>query len=132
MNDNIYEYIRSRMEKKMEIRRAGKNNNGTERILLYATKGTRLHDYAIYDSTYDDEGNESNKWRHFYRFPKDEIMEEDGYVCLYTDDSKTTAYIGGEKIKTFHMGLNNEKIFNKNGDKIFLIKISETSCKNTK
>ena len=121
-------YIKvEKKEPNMKIKHIG-NNKGKECILFYALKGTRLHDYAIYDTTYNEEGDISNKWPHFYRFPKGEIMEEDGCVCLYTDDSTSQASVDGRPIKTFHMGLQGN-IFNEEGDRIYLIKVSDIDSK---
>ena len=121
-------YIKvEKKELNMKIKRID-NNKGKEYILFYALKGTCLHDYAIYDTTYNEKGDISNKWPHFYRFPKGKIMEEDGYVCLYTDNSTTQAYIEGHPIKTFHMGLQGN-IFNEEGDRIYLIKVSDIDSK---
>lgn len=114
-------------EPDMKIDRIG-NSNGKDYILFRVLKGTCLHDYAVYDTTYDEKGNISNKWRHFYRFPKGEIMAEDGYLCLYTDDSTSQASVDGRPIKTFHMGLQGN-IFNKEGDRIYLIKVSDIGSK---
>ncbi len=117
----------TKKEPDMKIEDIG-NSEGKDYILFYAKKGTRLHDYAIYDTTYDEERNVSNKWPHFYRFPNGEIMEEDGYICLYTDNSTTQAYIECRPIKTFHMGLQGN-IFNEEGDRIYLIKVSDIDSK---
>lgn len=132
LEDDLNSFIKlmsSSKEKKMVIQKVGENTNGKERILFYATAGTNLNDYAVYDTTYDEKENVSNKMRHFYRFPEDEIMEEDGYVCLFVDDSNTQATVDGQRIKTFHMGLHNMTIFNDSIDKVYLIKIDETQKK---
>lgn len=121
-------YIKvAKKEPDMKIDHIG-NSNGKDYILFRVLKGTCLHDYAVYDTTYDEKGNVSNKWRHFYRFPKGEIMAEDGYLCLYTDDSTSQASVDGRPIKTFHMGLQGN-IFNKEGDRIYLIKVSDIGSK---
>ena len=116
----------TKREPDMKIADIG-NSEGKEYILFYAKKGTRLHDYAIYDKTYNEEGDESNKWPHFYRFPKGEIMAEDGYICLYTDDSDTQASIKGRAIKTFHMGL--VDVLNDEGDRVYLVKLTDLGSK---
>lgn len=110
----------------MNIEQIG-SKDGKEYILFRAKKGVCLHNYAIYDTTYDKEGNKSNKWPHFYRFPKGDAMEEDGYICLYTDDSDSQATFHGQRIKTFHMGL--DKVLNKQGDGVFLIKVEDIDSK---
>lgn len=127
--NNFIKLMSSSKEKKMVMKKVGKNTNEKERILFYATAGTNLNDYAVYDTTYDENGNISNKLRHFYRFPANEIMKEDGYVCLFVDNSNSFATMNGQRIKTFHMNLENETIFNKDLDKVYLIKIAETQKK---
>lgn len=54
-------------------------------------------------------------------------MEEDGYICLYTDDSDTQASIKGRAIKTFHMGLGD--ILNDKGDRVYLVKLTDLGSK---
>lgn len=125
-DDGMYIKV-TKKEPDMKIDHIG-NSNGKDYILFRVLKGTCLHDYAVYDTTYDEKGNVSNKWRHFYRFPKGEIMTEDGYLCLYTDNSTTQAYIESRPIKTFHMGLQGN-IFNEEGDRIYLIKVSDIDSK---
>ena len=125
-DDGMYIKV-AKKEPDMKIDHIG-NSNGKDYILFRVLKGTCLHDYAVYDTTYDEKGNISNKWRHFFRFPKGEIMAEDGYLCLYTDDSTSQASVDGRPIKTFHMGLQGN-IFNEEGDRIYLIKVSDIDSK---
>ena len=116
----FFEIMNSSKERKMVLKRVGRNKNGKERMLFYATAGTNLGDYAVYNNT-------PNSCSCFFRF-RDELMKEDVYVCLFVDDSKSYATMSGRKIKTYHMGLKN-KIFTENVC-ICLIKISETQNKN--
>jgi len=63
------------------------NNNGDaseEYILLRATKQINLNNYAVVDRTFDDNGNVSNVFRHFYRFPS-QIVQQNEYVSLRTN-----------------------------------------------
>lgn len=62
------------------------NNKGDaseEYILLKATKTINLNSYAVVDRTFDQDGNVSNIHRHFYRFPSQQV-KEDEYVSLWT------------------------------------------------
>lgn len=54
-----------------------------EYILLKATKTINVSNYAIVDRTFDEEGNVSNIYRHFYRFPAQQVQEGE-YVSLWT------------------------------------------------
>lgn len=105
-----------------------KKDGEKEYILLHLPQGSRLHDYAIYDTTYDENGNPSNKWPHFFRFDKDDgVMPLDGYVCLYRKSYKphfeTEAYIKYVEMKI------QTPFINEDGDKLHLIKIAETVSK---
>ena len=105
-----------------------KKDSEKEYILLHLSKGDRLHDFAIYDTTYDENGNPSNKWPHFFRFDKDDgIMLQDGFVCLYKKSFKprfdTDAYIKYVEMKI------HAPFINEGGDKLHLIKIAETVSK---
>lgn len=105
-----------------------KKDGEKEYILLHLPQGSRLHDYAIYDTTYDENGNPSNKWPHFFRFDEDDgIMLQDGYVCLYKKSYKphfeTESYIKYVEMKI------QTPFINEDGDKLHLIKIAETVSK---
>ncbi len=60
-----------------------KGNASEEYILLKATKTINLINYAVVDRTFDKEGNVSNIFRHFYRFPSQQVKEGE-YVSLWT------------------------------------------------
>lgn len=93
-----------------------------EYILFHASKDTHLYDYAWYDTTYDENGEQSNKWPHFFRFGKNDIMEQDGYVCVHTKKGKPS-FKEGPYIKFVEMNLQCP-IFNESGDVVHLIKVA--------
>lgn len=120
-----FDDIVKKSESKLVLKRAGiQPDSGEERLLFWASKGTQLNDYAFYDCTYDREGNPTNVWRHFFRFPKHE-MKEDGYICVYTQSGTGYATMKGSRILTYRMGLA-ENILNKAGDEVHVIKIRST------
>lgn len=84
------------------------NNKGTaseEYILLKAAKTINLNNYAVVDRTFDEEGNVSNIFRHFYRFPSQQVKEGE-YVSLWT--KKGTYQYGttteGNPVHRFYWG----------------------------
>lgn len=112
-------------ESKLVLKRAGTQpGSGEERLLFWASKGTQLSDYAFYDCTYDSDGNPTNVWRHFFRFPE-HVMKEDGYICVYTQSGTGYATMDGSRILTYRMGLD-KKILNVDGDEVYVIKIRST------
>lgn len=115
-----------RADSRLVLKRAGiQPESGKERLLFWASKGTQLNDYAFYDDTYDGEGNPSNLWRHFFRFPNHE-MKEDGYICVYTQSGNSFATMNGNRILTYRMGLD-RNILNEDGDTVHVIKIRSTT-----
>lgn len=121
----MYFDFEKRNESKLVLKRAGNQpSSGEERLLFWASKGTQLSDYAFYDCTYDDEGNPTNVWRHFFRFPEHKMLD-DGYVCVYTRTGNGYATMNGRRILTYRMGLD-ENILNDGGDCVCVIKIRST------
>lgn len=121
----MYFDFEKKNESKLVLKRAGTQpNSGEERLLFWASKGTQLNDYAFYDCTYDHEGNPTNVWRHFFRFPE-HVMEENGYICVYTHAGRGSATMDGKRILTYRMGLA-DNILNKAGDEVHVIKIRST------
>lgn len=105
-----------------------KKDGEKEYVLLYLPQGSRLHDYAIYDTTYDENGNPSNKWPHFFRFDEDDgIMPQDGYVCLHKKSYKP-CFEPGHYIKYVEMKMQTP-IINEDGDKLHLVKITDIDSK---
>lgn len=122
LDDEIKKYMESvykKTEEKVVLRQVGLNKNGKERILLYATAGVNLCDYAvcIYQVRRD-------KY-YYYQFRKDEVLSEDTYVCLFTDSSQCNAIMKGVLIPSFHMN-ENENILHIN-DIVSVLKVSKVS-----
>lgn len=121
----MYFDFEKKNESKLVLKRAGNQpGSGEERLLFWASKGTQLNDYAFYDCTYDGDGNPTNVYRHFFRFPKHE-MKEDGYICVYTRPGTGFATMNGSRILTYRMGLDKD-ILNDGGDCVYVIKIRST------
>ena len=127
LEENIKRYFQSiylKPNRALEIRKVGLNNNGRMRVLLYASAGTDLKDYAIYFQR----GNEPV--RCFFRFPQENsTMISDGYICVYIDNMNRNAVMNGKPIKTFHMDYNDDVVqgINQNGFRAYLINISLTA-----
>ena len=130
LEEQIKKYIKitSYKEKKVVIRKVGRNASGSERILLYATAGVDLRDYAVCISSYNRAERNYQIYRYFYHFTDNKKIEEDSYICLFTDSLDTKALMNGQRIRTYHM-MENGNILHQ-GDKVVLIKISEVSVMN--
>ncbi len=102
---NIFpKYFNRKMS--LEIVRIEKNGDASqEYVVLKAIKAVNLSDYALVDRTFDEAGNVSNIYRHFYRFPSQRV-EEGEYVLLRTN--KGTYKYGttkeGNHVHSFHWG----------------------------
>ena len=58
----------------LEIRNVADNATDEERVVLYVLADCNLNDYLLFDSTYDEEGEISNKHRHLFVFPDLQVM----------------------------------------------------------
>ena len=54
-----------------------------EYLLLEVLRDTNLHNYILYDSTYNEFHTEQSENKHFYWFPYTEVREGD-YIYLYS------------------------------------------------
>lgn len=128
LEDNIKRYLQAiylKPNRALEIRKVGLNNNGRMRILLYASAGTDLKDYAVYF-----QNNNNEPVRCFFRFPQENsIILSDGYICVYVDNTNRNAVMNGNAIRTFHMDYGDDVVKDiiHNGYKACLIKISLTN-----
>lgn len=116
----------------LEIRKVADNATDEERVVLYALADCNLNDYLLFDSTYDEEGNISNKHRHMFVFPDQNVKKGD-FVWIYSKDgnaykrgnnSNTTTYI-------LFWGLNCH-VWNNDGDTVHLIHYDGYVVKNVK
>jgi hypothetical protein len=83
------------------IKDGGKDN---EYILLVATQNVNISSYAVVDRTFDKNGNLSNVYKHFYRFPSKDVKKGE-YVSLRTGKGKNIiSDIGGKPVHRFFWG----------------------------
>jgi hypothetical protein len=113
----------------MDIELGGIRNPGGEYeyILLKVNRDCNLSKFVIYDTTYDDEGNVSNKLPHFYRFPDYNVKASNTpLIRLYTSMSyKIQEWVDPKKVNNLILSWRlNETIWNKEGDKATLIEIA--------
>lgn len=93
-----------------------------ERVWMEAVDDVDLGNYIVTDTTYDDKGNPSNKWRHVFEFSPKQVKKGE-FVCLHskagvncmgkTNDS-------GAPIHRIYWGLG-ERVWNNTGDRAHLI-----------
>lgn len=122
LDEEIKKYMEAvykKTEEKIVLKQVGPNKKGKERILLYATAGVKLSDYAvcIYQV-------HCGKY-YYYQFRNDEVLSEDTYVCLFTDSSRCNAIMRGRPIPSFHMN-ENGNILHIN-DVVSVLKVSRIS-----
>ncbi len=96
-----------------------------EKVLLYAEEDCNLSNYILYDETFDEEGNPSNKWPHMYRLKNLDVKKGE-YVSIHTcgeEKYKKDKTKNGTDCHIFYRGLA-EPIFNQEGDKAHLVQIN--------
>ena len=122
MNDldiKIRKYIESmnsRNNPRITLKKIGINANGKSRILLYATEGIKLSDYAVFIQDVYKKNN------FCYRFADNKILSKDTYICLFLDESNCYATMGGERIPSYHCGF---PLKFQNGDTVILLSVNE-------
>lgn len=89
-----------------------------------------IHDYIIYDSTFDGDGELSNLLPHMYRFPPQKVTKG-AIVFLYIHDFGTRTAIdklkSGTQAYRFAWGLaNNVGVFNQEGDYLHIAEVNAT------
>lgn len=116
----------------MKIRFYSRYKKGTkdEHLVFKVEDDCNLHEYIIYDSTFDGHGELSNLLPHMYRFPFRHVTKG-SYVILYIHDFGSRRDYemdedGGIRYR-FAWGLSsNVGVFNKEKDFIHIAKIEET------
>ena len=113
----------------MKLSIVGIKDNGTdkERVLMKAEEDCNLKNYILYDETFDEEGNPSNKVPHMYRFDSIEVKKGE-YVSIYTKGKEGYALskMTTPKDAPLHIikrGLD-ITIFNQDGDMAHLVQIN--------
>lgn len=108
-------------------------NYDAERVLLEVTEDCNLHFFIIIDTTYYPTTKRiSNKLRHTYWFPNQDVLAGDT-VALYTKKGINTARKNPDGITTtytLYWGLGNS-VWNNDGDAAVLFEISEWATTTT-
>ncbi len=117
---------------KLRIDKIIDNGKDNERVLIEVLDDCNLNNYILYDETFDEDGNPSNKVPHMYRFEKC-IVKKGEFVSLYTKGDKGYALgtMKTPKDAPLHrikreLELN---IFNKAGDVAHLVEINDEDSK---
>ena len=106
---------------------AGEEN---EYLLMSVNKDCNLGKFLVYDTTYDQDGNVSNKLPHLYRFPAKDIKKERiPLIRLYTcKNYATQEWVNPRGVNNLILSWRlQETIWNKEGDRANLIEISNES-----
>lgn len=117
---------------KLRIDKIIDNGKDNERVLIKVLDDCNLNNYILYDETFDEDGNPSNKVPHMYRFEKC-IVKKGEFVSLYTKGDKRYA-LGTMKtpkdapLHRIKRGLE-LNIFNKAGDVAHLVEINDEDSK---
>ena len=113
----------------MKLSIVGIKDNGTddERVLIKVEEDCNLNKYILYDETFDEKGNPSNKVPHMYRFDSLDVKKGE-YVSLYTKGKKgySKGTMKNPKDAPLHIikrGLD-INIFNLEGDTAHLVQIN--------
>lgn len=113
----------------MKLSIVGIKDIGTddERVLIKVEEDCNLSKYILYDETFDEDGNPSNKVPHMYRFDSLEVKKGE-YVSLYTKGKKgySKSTMKNPKDALLHIikrGLD-INIFNFEGDTAHLVQIN--------
>lgn len=116
----------------LEIRNVADNATDEERVVLYVLADCNLNDYLLFDSTYDEEGKISNKHRHLFVFPDQQVKKGD-YIRIYTKEGNNHTHKNNSNTTTYNLywGLNCH-IWNNDGDTVHLIHYDGYIYKNVK
>ena len=71
----------------LEIITIADRGNDNERLIMKAIRKCSLNEYIVLDTTYDEKGIASNKYRHVFIMPDIEVNDGD-FVWLYTHKGK--------------------------------------------
>lgn len=104
-------------------------NTDNERLTLSVVNDCNVSNYIVMDTTYDDEREEKNVWRHALTLPDLEVKKGD-QVKIYTRKGTNRSVLSNSGkcfIHFVYWGLN-VHIWNKDGDIAYLFEISD--CEN--
>lgn len=116
----------------MKIHFFGRYNKGKkdEHLAFRVDQDCNIHQYLIYDSTFDGDGELSNLLPHMYRFPSQQVTKG-AYVYLYIHSFGNRKSIdkkdSGEMVYRFSWGLDPEiSVFNKEKDYLHIAEVDAT------
>lgn len=116
----------------MSLKIIGVFNAGeeSERLSLLVTSDCDLRSFAVVDLTFNQKGDESNIYRHFYRFSSRNVKDGDK-VRLYTGKGKNRTIVDQEHrtIHKIYWGSDNS-IWNQDGDKVEVLRVHTIASKN--
>lgn len=100
-----------------------------ERIILKALDSVDVGSYMLADTTYISDGEVSNKLRHTFWIPDQEV-EKDDLVVIYTKEGKDSVKTNksGNKTYFFYWGLN-KTVWNIDEDAAALFLVGDWSSK---
>ena len=116
----------------MKIRFFGRYKKDTkdEYLAFKVEEDCNIHQYLIYDTTFDGNGELSNLLPHMYRFPS-QVVTKGANVFLYIHSMGTRKAIdknsNGVDVFRFAWGLDtNVSVFNKEKDYLHIAEVNET------
>ena len=116
----------------MKIRFYGRYKKDTkdEYLAFKVEEDCNIHQYLIYDTTFDGNGELSNLLPHMYRFPS-QVVTKGANVFLYIHSMGTRKAIDksskGVDVFRFAWGLDtNVSVFNKEKDFLHIAEVNET------
>lgn len=116
----------------MKIRFLRRHKKGTkdEYLAFRVEEDCNIHQYLIYDNTFDGDGELSNLFPHMYRFPS-QIITKGAYVYLYIHSLGGRKAIdtndNNDEVFRFAWGLDtNVSVFNKEKDFLHIAEVNET------
>ena len=96
-----------------------------ERVILKALAKCNLNDYILFDTTYEENGITSNKFRHLFIFPN-LVVNAGDFVWLYTKKGTygTHSNVSNTITHKLYWGVQSY-IWNNEGDKAYLLRYSD-------
>ena len=97
----------------------------SEYILIEVLRDTNLHNYILFDSTYDEFHSISNEFQHTYWFPYCEVREGD-YIYLHSGTGQARKSYDNALDYTeyhFHWG-RQEPAWNKGSETVYIFRVN--------
>lgn len=108
---------------KLKIRGVFGEGLEDERIVIDVTEDSKSKDnYILFDTTYDNQGNVSNKHRHSFFFHTDSSLKRGEVILIYTKKGKDHLAKSSKQTKMYvlHWGLDT-CVWNNDKDNAFLV-----------